>query len=325
MASGFIIFPRSFRNDDIWRKGSPVKGGKDYGHAFIDLVCMRNYKDNVIRDNKGNEITRKKNTLYTSKTELGKMWKWNRPQTEDFLSYLVKRKWITISREEFDNTKKGIVIIFTPLFENLYKFTRENRIDTDDIGISFTRESKSDSETGYNEFTRENRINTDVVGISFTRDLQENPENLYKKNQKSFTRENRINTDVVGIPFTRESENLLQENPENFYSLNNKDIAIKEKAIYISLGKFQNVKIKPEDLERIKKAYPDRWNEKLEVLSEYMETHDTKYKNHAYILETWIKRDIENEEKKRRESTNYDTNPNQRSGYTDILFPEEYG
>jgi ferredoxin len=57
-------------------------------------------------------------------------------------------------------------------------------------------------------------------------------------------------------------------------------------------GEYQNVKLTDEELEKLKAEFPD-WNERIERLSEYIDSKGDKYKNHLSTIRSWARRDKE--------------------------------
>lgn len=58
-------------------------------------------------------------------------------------------------------------------------------------------------------------------------------------------------------------------------------------------GTYQNVLLSDTDLAKLKEEYPD-WNERIERLSEYIESKGAKYKNHLATIRAWARKDKEN-------------------------------
>lgn len=69
----------------------------------------------------------------------------------------------------------------------------------------------------------------------------------------------------------------------------------KEKNIYIrpALGKFENVLITEEELEKLKKRFPYDWEDRIERLSEYMSSKGKRYKSHYATILTWARKDAD--------------------------------
>lgn len=64
----------------------------------------------------------------------------------------------------------------------------------------------------------------------------------------------------------------------------------KDKKIY---GEYQNVKLTDEELAKLKAEFPD-WKERIERLSEYIDSRGDKYKNHLSTIRSWARRDKQN-------------------------------
>lgn len=69
----------------------------------------------------------------------------------------------------------------------------------------------------------------------------------------------------------------------------------KEKNIYIrpALGKFENVLITEEELEKLKERFPYDWEDRIERLSEYMSSKGKRYKSHYATILTWARKDAD--------------------------------
>ena len=61
----------------------------------------------------------------------------------------------------------------------------------------------------------------------------------------------------------------------------------KNKNIY---GAYQNVKLTDEEFEKLKTEFPD-WQERIENLSEYIDSVGDKYKNHLSTIRRWARKD----------------------------------
>lgn len=74
--------------------------------------------------------------------------------------------------------------------------------------------------------------------------------------------------------------------PINIKNLRNKEI----KNVY---GTYQNVFLTDEEFQKLKAEFPD-WQERIDRLSEYIESKGAKYKNHLATIRSWARRDKEN-------------------------------
>lgn len=67
-------------------------------------------------------------------------------------------------------------------------------------------------------------------------------------------------------------------------------------------GEYKNVLLSDSDIEKLKKEFPIDWEERIENLSGYMESHGKTYKNHLATIRCWAKRDEEKNASKRASS-----------------------
>lgn len=58
-------------------------------------------------------------------------------------------------------------------------------------------------------------------------------------------------------------------------------------------GTFKNVLLSDSELERLREAFPDDWEQRVERLSSYMASKGKRYKNHLATIMTWARMDSE--------------------------------
>lgn len=58
-------------------------------------------------------------------------------------------------------------------------------------------------------------------------------------------------------------------------------------------GKYKNVLLSDDDLEKLKSEFPVDWERRIERLSEYIESKGAKYKSHLATIRSWARRDSE--------------------------------
>ena len=56
-------------------------------------------------------------------------------------------------------------------------------------------------------------------------------------------------------------------------------------------GEYSNVLLSDTDLTKLKAEFPTDWEERIERLSSYMESHGNTYKNHLATIRNWAKQD----------------------------------
>lgn len=65
-------------------------------------------------------------------------------------------------------------------------------------------------------------------------------------------------------------------------------------------GEYQNVLLSDEELEKLKREYPEDWKQKVDHLSEYMASTGKRYHNHLATIRLWAKKDAPPEKPKGR-------------------------
>ena len=85
-------------------------------------------------------------------------------------------------------------------------------------------------------------------------------------------------------------------------------------------GLYQNVLLSDEELNKLKDEFID-WEERIERLSEYIESKGAKYKSHLATIRNWARRD-----KERQTAQNKSTEQPQGSGnsFIDMMIEEGY-
>lgn len=76
------------------------------------------------------------------------------------------------------------------------------------------------------------------------------------------------------------------------YIKNNKN---NKNNIYIqpALGEFENVLITEEELEKLKERFPYDWEDRVERLSEYIQSKGKRYKSHYATILAWARKDAD--------------------------------
>ena len=103
-----------------------------------------------------------------------------------------------------------------------------------------------------------------------------------------------------------ENPNLENPNLGNEPQLNTKESNTKEskREPRHKYGEYQNVLLSDTDLEKLKAEFPTDWEERIERLSNYMESHGKNYKNHLATIRYWARQDREsNRDTVSRETT----------------------
>ena len=56
-------------------------------------------------------------------------------------------------------------------------------------------------------------------------------------------------------------------------------------------GQYKNVLLSDEDIDKLKVEFPEDWQERIERLSDYIESKGAKYKSHLATIRVWAKKD----------------------------------
>ena len=62
-------------------------------------------------------------------------------------------------------------------------------------------------------------------------------------------------------------------------------------------GRYRNVLLSEEEMEKVREEFPGDYEERIEALSEYIEMKGDKYKSHLAVLRSWDRRDKKNKPK----------------------------
>lgn len=87
-------------------------------------------------------------------------------------------------------------------------------------------------------------------------------------------------------------------------------------------GLYNNVLLSDDDLEKLRVEFPSDYQERIDRLSEYIESKGAKYKNHLATIRAWDRRDKEKhtsqpEQQKKQGSGNFFIDMMIEEGYTD--------
>lgn len=97
-----------------------------------------------------------------------------------------------------------------------------------------------------------------------------------------------------------ENPNLVNSNLGNGPQLSTKESSTNKSTTKESkreprhkYGEYTNVLLSDTDLEKLKAEFPSDWKERIERLSNYMESKGVSYKNHLATIRNWARRDEE--------------------------------
>lgn len=112
----------------------------------------------------------------------------------------------------------------------------------------------------------------------------------YSKWQDTFSEAGRpTDTQWADIGQTSGRHRADIKNNDNKNNKNNKN------NIYIqpALGEFENVLITEEELEKLKERFPYDWEDRVERLSEYIQSKGKRYKSHYATILAWARKDAD--------------------------------
>lgn len=119
--------------------------------------------------------------------------------------------------------------------------------------------------------------------------LAEKGLSIYTKGQMNFAdRENENDPEGEPIPD-------INANVTTSYK---PDIGAPKKEPRHKYGEYSNVLLSDADSAKLKAEFPNDWKERIERLSDYMESKGKTYKNHLATIRNWARRDSESQSKK---------------------------
>ena len=81
---------------------------------------------------------------------------------------------------------------------------------------------------------------------------------------------------------------------------NTKESEAPSRRAYEHFGEYGNVLLTREEMDLLRKEYPDDWQQRVNRLSEYMASTGKCYRNHLATIRSWARQDAPKEEKKGR-------------------------
>lgn len=94
--------------------------------------------------------------------------------------------------------------------------------------------------------------------------------------------------------FSSESKclrNPIQSNPNPNPNTNTNTTRTSANVQRHKYGQYSNVLLSDEDLSKLKNEFPNDWNERIEQLSEYMESTGKKYSSHLATIRSWARKE----------------------------------
>ena len=134
-------------------------------------------------------------------------------------------------------------------------------------------------------------------------------ETVYKEEKsKLHTKENKAYTlnETLGIPNDNQMDTQVRlgkdrlELGKDSIDKDNKDKPSKPPRH--KYGLYNNVLLTDDDMEKLKEEYPTDYQERIDRLSEYIESKGAKYKNHLATIRAWDRRDKEKKKPEEKSS-----------------------
>ena len=98
-----------------------------------------------------------------------------------------------------------------------------------------------------------------------------------------------IRDESVTGPWTQEREGKERTVKERVIS--NYEEAPPPKPVRHKHGRYANVLLTDEDMDKLREEFPEDYPERIERLSEYMASHGKSYKNHLATIRNWARKD----------------------------------
>lgn len=87
-------------------------------------------------------------------------------------------------------------------------------------------------------------------------------------------------------------------------------------------GCYGNVKLTDTDLSKLKDEFPDDWQERIDLLSTYMDSTGKSYKNHLATIRNWARRDSERQKPSRKSDSRASEQDGQGKRIADMTIEE---
>lgn len=87
-------------------------------------------------------------------------------------------------------------------------------------------------------------------------------------------------------------DNLIQDNKEEYiYAATDTNVGHRSPKVRHKYGLYDNVLLTDEDMERLMEEFPGDFRERIERLSEYIESSGKRYKSHLATIRSWARKD----------------------------------
>lgn len=119
---------------------------------------------------------------------------------------------------------------------------------------------------------------------------------------------------TYGITIKQQTNNKQITTNKNDKNINNDKNIINNISVKHKYGKYQNVLLKDEELEKLKKDY-NNWEDLIKYLDEYIEMKGYKAKSHYLAIKKWVVEAV-----KQNKKTNYNNYEQRNYDNLDNLY-----
>ena len=215
------------------------------------------------------------------------------------------------------NSKKAFAELFPYMTERQVDYTLKKMIDSGLIIKGEYNKSAYDRTSWYalTDKGLATLQNCEIEESPTSQNCEVNKTKLFAQTDEIVRPIPDINTDNKTHIFKKENvkEKTQKTNPEKEGA--NESFASptpetkKEKNIKHKYGQYQNVMLTDEEMDQIKKEYPNDYQEWIERVSEYIAATGKKYKNFVAVIRRWSKNNFKGEPNKALDiAANYDIN-----------------
>lgn len=157
---------------------------------------------------------------------------------------------------------------------------------------------------GYLVVTKKMPNETESGRIEYVYDIFESAQEVKQEGEKQGV-EN-LDVESLGVE-NLQLENVpqLNTNKQITKESNTKESSTKRETRH-KYGEYGNVLLSDSDMQKLKTEFPTDWEERIENLSNYMESKGKTYKNHLATIRNWARRDRSSKKVSRETTSGFD-------------------
>lgn len=176
------------------------------------------------------------------------------------------------------------------------------------------------------------RVRTAINKLKLTHEITSKSTNKFTVITIVNWREYQLGDDSANIQTNTQTNKQLtnnqqqRKNDKNDKNVKNDKKRESTRAHTRTYGQFQNVFLTDEEMHELWKQYPDSYEQKIERLSQYIESTGKRYDNHYATLLSWLEQDEKKETAKpKRKGTSYDLKKITEIDTLDFVDDENFG